>query len=264
MQKDKENESLFLIQTCLIVSGIISKEGGNLKEIFERIGSGFNIQWEVISTPRGSGLGTASILIAGILKGIFSFFGIEYNDNDICNKVLEIEQILGTGGGWQDTIGGICKGFKLISTEKGIYQNLKIKKLNIKEETLEDLKKRLLLINTGERRLSRTLLKQVIERYIGNNEENVINLEKSKILAEKMVEALEIGNIDNFSQLLNEQWNWLHASHRHVVEYGVVQRVGVCAVELVNAGNDRGVVVVACILSTNTGLSSLNFPTIMF
>ena len=207
MQKDKENESLFLIQTCLIVSGIIPKEGGNLKEIFERIGSGFNIQWEVISTPRGSGLGTASILIAGILKGIFSFFGIEYNDNDICNKVLEIEQILGTGGGWQDTIGGICKGFKLISTEKGIYQNLKIKKLNIKEKTLEDLEKRLLLINTGERRLSRTLLKQVIERYIGNNEENVINLEKSKILAEKMVEALKIGNIDNFSQLLNEQWN---------------------------------------------------------
>ena len=84
---------------------------------------------------------------------------------------------------------------------------MKIKKLNIKEETLEDLKKRLLLINTGERRLSRTLLKQVIERYIGNNEENVINLEKSKILAEKMVEDLETGNMDNFSQLLNEQWN---------------------------------------------------------
>ena len=92
----------------------------------ERIGSGFNVQWEVIGTPRGSGLGTASILIAGILKSIYEFFGIEYNDNDICNKVLEIEQIMGTGGGWQDTIGGINKGFKLITSEKGIYQDLKI------------------------------------------------------------------------------------------------------------------------------------------
>ena len=180
IQKDKENESLFLIQTCLIVSGIIPKEGGNLEEIFERIGSGFNIQWEVISTPRGSGLGTASILIAGILKAIFEFFGIEYNDNDICNKVMEIEQITGTGGGWQDTIGGIHKGFKLITTEKGIYQDLKVKNINIKKENLEELKKRFLLINTGERRLSRTLLKQVIERYIGNIEDNVINLNKSK------------------------------------------------------------------------------------
>ena len=34
---------------------------------------------------------------------------------------MEIEQIIGTGGGWQDTIGGIYKGFKLINTEKGFY-----------------------------------------------------------------------------------------------------------------------------------------------
>ena len=207
IQKDKENESLFLIQTCLIISGIIPKDGGNLQEILERIGSGFNVQWEVIGTPRGSGLGTASILIAGILKSIYVFFGIEYNDNDICNKVLEIEQIMGTGGGWQDTIGGISKGFKLITSEKGIYQDLKVKNINVKSENLEELKKRFLLINTGERRLSRTLLKQVIERYIGNIEENVLNLNKSKTIAEKMVEALEKGNIDNFAELLNEQWN---------------------------------------------------------
>ena len=207
MQKDKENESLLLIQTILVISGIIPKEGGNLENIIERMGSGFMIQWEVISTPRGSGLGTASILIGGILKGIYEFFGIEYNNNDICNKVMEIEQIMGTGGGWQDTVGGLYQGIKLINSEKGIYQDLKIKNLNIKKETLEELQKRFILINTGERRLSRTLLKQVIQRYIGNIEENLIHLEKSKSLAEKMVEALQNNNIDNFAQLLNEQWD---------------------------------------------------------
>jgi len=207
MQKDQENESLFLIQTCLIISGIIPKEGGNLEKILERIGSGFNIQWEVISTPRGSGLGTASILISGILKSIYEFFEIKYNDNEIINKVMEIEQIMGTGGGWQDTIGGISKGFKLINSEKGIYQNLKIKNINIKKEHLEEFQKRFLLINTGERRLSRTLLKQVIERYIGNIEENIKNLSESKFIAEKMAESLESGNIDDFAKLLNEQWN---------------------------------------------------------
>ena len=207
MQKDKENESLLLIQTILVISGIIPKEGGNLENIIERMGSGFMIQWEVISTPRGSGLGTASILIGGILKGIYEFFGIEYNNNDICNKVMEIEQIMGTGGGWQDTVGGLYQGIKLINSEKGIYQNLKIKNLNIKKETLEELQKRFILINTGERRLSRTLLKQVIQRYIGNIEENLIHLEKSKSLVGKMVEALQNDNVDNFAQLLNEQWD---------------------------------------------------------
>ena len=47
----------------------------------------------------------------------------------------------------------------------------------------------------------------MIKRYVGNIEENVLNLNKSKIIAEKMVEALEKGNIDNFAELLNEQWN---------------------------------------------------------
>ena len=206
VKKDKENESLFLIQTILIVSGIIPKEGGNLENIIERIGSGFNIQWEVISTPRGSGLGTASILIAGILKVIYGFFGIECSDNDICNKVIEIEQITGTGGGWQDTIGGITKGFKLIRSDGEIYQNLMIKNINIKKENLEELQNRFYLINTGERRLSRTLLKQVIERYIGNIEENVTNLNKIKNIAIKMAKELEKGNIDTFAELLNEQW----------------------------------------------------------
>ena len=205
--KDNENESLSLIQNCLILGGIIPKEGGNLTEILERFGSGFSIQWEVISTPRGSGLGTASILIGGILKSLFEFFGIEYNDNIICNKVLEIEQIMGTGGGWQDTIGGLYQGFKVINTEKGVYQNLNIKKINLNKENIEELEKRFLLINTGERRLSRTLLKQVVGRYIGNIEENVKNLNESKNIVNKMIEALEKGSIDDFALLLNEQWN---------------------------------------------------------
>ena len=203
---EKEYESFTMIKSCLIICGIIPKEGGNLEEILLRLGSGFVIEYEVFNTPRGSGLGTASILCAAIIKAILEFFGIEHNENDIVNKVLEVEQILGTGGGWQDTIGGLHKGIKLITTEKGIYQKLNIKNININKDTLEELGKRYLLINTGERRLSRTLLKGVVERYIGNIEENVMALNESKNITEKMVKALEDGDIDMFGNLLNEQW----------------------------------------------------------
>lgn len=205
---EKEYETFTLIKSCLIVSGIIPKEGGNLNEILERIGSGFSIQWEVINTPRGSGLGTASILCAAIIKSILEFFGIVYNENEICNKVLQIEQIMGTGGGWQDTAGGLFKGIKLITSEKNIYQKLYVKNININKNTLEELEKRFLLINTGERRLSRTLLKGVVERYIGNIDENVMALNEIKNITEKMVESLENGNIDNFAKLLNEHWKY--------------------------------------------------------
>ena len=205
---EKEVESFTMIKSCLIICGIIPKTGGNLEEILERIGSGFKIQYEVFNTPRGSGLGTASILYAAIVKAIFEFFAIEYNDNDIINKVLQIEQILGTGGGWQDTIGGLHKGIKLITSEKGIYQKLNIKNLNINKNTLEELEKRFILINTGERRLSRTLLKGVVKRYIGNEEETVIALNEIKNISDKMAQALEDGNIDDFANLLNEHWKY--------------------------------------------------------
>ena len=190
---EKEYESFTMIKSCLIICGIIPKEGGNLEEILQRIGSGFIIQYEVYNTPRGSGLGTASILYSAIIKAIYEFFGIEYNENDIVNKVLQIEQILGTGGGWQDTIGGLSKGFKLITTEKGVYQNLNVKKINISKNTLKELEQRFILINTGERRLSRTLLKGVVKRYIGNIEENVEALTKIKDITDKMVQSLEKG-----------------------------------------------------------------------
>ena len=114
-------------------------------------------------------------------------------ENDIVNKVLQIEQILGTEGEWQDTIGGLSKGFKLITTEKGVYQNLNVKKINISKNTLEELEQRFILINTGERRLSRTLLKGVVKRYIGNIEENVEALTKIKDITDKMVKSLEKG-----------------------------------------------------------------------
>ena len=205
---EKEYESFTMIKSCLIICGIIPKEGGNLNEILERIGSGFFIQYEVYNTPRGSGLGTASILYAAIVKAIFEFFNIGYNEDDITNKVLQIEQILGTGGGWQDTIGGLCKGIKLITTEKGIYQKLNIKNINISKNTLEELQSRFVLINTGERRLSRTLLKGVVTRYIGNVEENIEALNKIKDITDKMVQALEDGNIDSFANLLNEHWEY--------------------------------------------------------
>ena len=89
---EKEYESFTIIKSCLIICGIIPKEGGNLDEILERIGSGFIIEYEVLDTPRGSGLGTASILYAAIIKALFEFFGVEYNNNDIINKVLQIDK----------------------------------------------------------------------------------------------------------------------------------------------------------------------------
>ena len=183
--------------------GIIPKQGGNLEEILERIGSGFIIRSEVMDTPKGSGLGTTSILALACAKAIYEFFGIEYDQNELFLNVLAVEQIMTTGGGWQDQVGGASRGINIISTEPGIHQKINIKKLNISEKTLEDIDRRFFLIYTGERRLSRNLLKEVVQRYMGNVGDNIRALDKIKELADEMSFALESGNIDLFASLLN-------------------------------------------------------------
>ena len=200
---DDPFEPFSLQKACLLVCGIIPKEGGDLNKILERFGSGFIISSEIIDTPKGSGLGNTSILAAACTKAVLEFFGIKFNENDLYNNVLAIEQIMTTGGGWQDQVGGISKGINLITSNPGIKQNISKKKLTISEKTIEELQKRFCLIYTGERRLSRNLLKEVVQRYMGNVGDNIRALDKIKELADEMSFALESGNIDLFASLLN-------------------------------------------------------------
>ena len=200
---DDPFEPFSLQKASLLVCGIIPKEGGDFNEILERFGSGFSLSSEIIDTPKGSGLGNTSILAAACTKAVLEFFGIQFTENDLYNYVLAIEQIMTTGGGWQDQVGGISKGINLITSNPGIKQIITKKKLNISDKAIEQLKNRFCLIYTGERRLSRNILKEVVQRYIGNVGDNIRALDKIKELADEMSFALESGNIDLFASLLN-------------------------------------------------------------
>lgn len=52
---------------------------------------------------------------------------------------------MSTGGGWQDQVGGLTGGIKLVSTKPGLMQNIEVQHLNIPEEALQELKDRFVL-----------------------------------------------------------------------------------------------------------------------
>lgn len=70
-----------LQKACLLACGIIPREGHTLGEILERLGSGFVMHSEVTNVPKGSGLGTSSILSAACVKAVFEFMGIAYTED---------------------------------------------------------------------------------------------------------------------------------------------------------------------------------------
>lgn len=200
-------DSFALHKAALIACGVIPKIGeANLQEILKRIGGGIYLSTRVCNVPKGSGLGTSSILSGAAVKAIGAFFGQEWSDETLYETVLHLEQIMSTGGGWQDQVGGLTPGIKYITTKPGMTQHIKVEYVQLDEETKEELQERFALIYTGQRRLARNLLRYVVGGYIGGREESVEALEEMKHLAVLMRYELEQGNVDEFAKLLNQHW----------------------------------------------------------
>ena len=195
-----------LQKACLLACGIIPKEGHDLDEILTRLGGGFVMHSEVTNVPKGSGLGTSSILSAACVKAVFEFMGIAYTESDLYSHVLAMEQIMSTGGGWQDQVGGVTPGMKYITSKPGMEQALRVVHVELSEETRRELDERFCLIYTGQRRLARNLLRDVIGRYVGNEPESLFALNEIQRVAALMRFELERGNVDEFAKLLNYHW----------------------------------------------------------
>lgn len=197
-----------LHKAALVACGIIPFVGGeeSLAEILKRMGGGFSLSTQVIDIPRGSGLGTSSILAGACVKAIFDFLGRGINEDELYGRTLCLEQIMSTGGGWQDQVGGLSKGIKMITSVPGLRQQIECTPLHIAKETLEELQNRFCIIYTGQRRLARNLLREVVGKYIGNVKESIDVLYEIQRVAVLMRFELEKGDVDTFARLMSEHW----------------------------------------------------------
>ena len=200
-------DSFALHKAALIACGIVPMEGRvNLEKILEEMGGGFYMSTCVRGVPKGSGLGTSSILSGACVRALGKFLGTNWSDSDVYELVLNLEQIMSTGGGWQDQVGGLTGGIKYITSRPGMKQKLKVEYLDLDEATKTELQERFALIYTGQRRLARNLLRDVVGNYIGGKKESKEALEEMKHLAVMMRYELEQGDIDAFAELLNQHW----------------------------------------------------------
>ena len=207
LQKTGDPYDPFALQkAALLACGILPPEGGSLTEILMRLGGGFKMQTEVTGVPKGSGLGTSSILAAACVRALFEFMGIAHKESDLYGRVLCMEQIMSTGGGWQDQVGGLCPGIKYITTMPGLEQEICVKQVELPEEAMKELQERFCLIYTGQRRLARNLLRDVVGRYVGANPDALYALNEIQKVAALMRFELERGHIDDFAELMSRHW----------------------------------------------------------
>ena len=122
--------------------------------------------WSLL--PHGSGLGTSSILAGTVCAAIAGALGCAYDPPSLVHLVLQLEQLLSTGGGWQDQVGGLCAGVKAAVSEPALPLRVRV----VPVETAgapsgapSFLDDRLFLIYTGKTRLAKDLLQRVLRQW---------------------------------------------------------------------------------------------------
>jgi fucokinase len=177
----------------------------SLKQMLEQFGGGIELT-TLAAIPKGSGLGTSSIMGAVILAVLQRALGKTLGQRELFNKVLQLEQALTTGGGWQDQIGGCVGGTKIIHADRGIVPDARIHYLP--SDVFDPTKNgaTTLLYYTGLTRLAKGILGQVVGRYLNRNRASMSVLERIGAQASIIADAISAKDMHGFGQLIHGSW----------------------------------------------------------
>jgi fucokinase / fucose-1-phosphate guanylyltransferase len=207
---DKLGSPFVIPKAALCLSGFhpsfSSVNYPDLKTQLEEFGCGIEISF-LAAIPKGSGMGTSSNLAATILGGLSDLCNLKWDSFEICNRTLGLEQLLTTGGGWQDQYGGVIPGVKLLETESGWDQSPRIRWLPDKLFTDPEYQSSMLLYYTGITRVARNLLSEIVEGMFLNEHDRLSVLKEMKQHAIDTWEVIQQGNYEAYAQKINKTWD---------------------------------------------------------
>lgn len=191
-----------LVATCIVPLDVSEM---TMEQFCDQIGGGIEMLTDV-DVPKGSGLGTSSIIAAAAVKAVNELFGIEVSNEMIYAQVFLVEQLMTTGGGWQDQVGGLTGGIKYFTARPGTYQDIKVDVLDVPEETMKELNERFAFIFSGQRRLARNVLREEMNQSIRNNRDALEAVRKIQEYCAVMRYYLLKGDVTSFAKYITAQF----------------------------------------------------------
>lgn len=177
----------------------------SLEEQLRAFGKGIEVTL-LSAVPAGSGLGTSSILAATVLGALNDFCGLNWDRQAIGNRTLILEQMLTTGGGWQDQYGGVLQGVKLLQTAPGWKQEPAVKWMPDYIFRNEEYAKCHLLYYTGITRTAKGILAEIVKGMFLNSEKHLRILDAMKGHALEMYDAIIRNDFDGMGRLVRKTW----------------------------------------------------------
>lgn len=177
----------------------------SLEEQLKSFGCGLEVTL-LAAIPAGSGLGTSSILAATVLGAVSDFCGLAWDKNQIGYRTLILEQLLTTGGGWQDQYGGVLHGLKLLQTGEGFNQNPAVRWLPEYLFTDPHYQVCHLLYYTGITRTAKNILAEIVQGMFLNSSNHLRLLSEMKEHALDMYDVIQRGDFDQYGRSVLKTW----------------------------------------------------------
>ena len=149
----------------------------------------------------GSGLGSSSSFLVGLLNALYAYQGKMKSAKELAEQACMIERdILKEEGGYQDQYISAYGGFKHIQfNEDG---SVLVNPMLISKEKREMLNRKLLMFFTGITRQSSEIHKEQKK----NTQNNMEFLKKMKLLTQELKSEIEQGNVDAIGKTMHEGW----------------------------------------------------------
>lgn len=190
---------------CGFLPTFCAEKYASLQQQLSAFGSGIEITL-LSAIPAGSGLGTSSILAATVIGALADFCGLGWDKFEIGNRSLILEQLLTTGGGWQDQYGGILPGIKLLQTERGFNQRPVVRWLPDTFFRQPDEQVCHLLYYTGLTRTAKHILAEIVQGMFLNSSEHLDILSQMKQHALDLFDAIQQGNFQQYGWAIRKTW----------------------------------------------------------
>lgn len=208
-QYNKLQSPFSIPKSALALAGFLpqycNEQYASLRQQLEAFGSGIEVTM-LSAIPAGSGLGTSSMLAATVLGALNDFCGLHWDKNELGIRTLILEQLLTSGGGWQDQYGGILPGAKLLTTERGFNQSPKTLWLPTDIFTNPEYKPCHLLYYTGITRTAKNILGEIVRRMFLNQGDELAVLRQMKQHAHDMYEAIQCVDYSRVGKLVRKTW----------------------------------------------------------
>ena len=192
-----------LAENALVLTGAAPSDAkASLSKWLRAIGGGISLTM-FSAVPKGSGLGTSSILGAATIQCLDRVFGRERSPEELFAATSALEQMLSTRGGWQDQVGGVVGGFKMADTLPGNDQRPRASRLVVPDRLVRELSARSVLYFTGERRMAKNILENVVWNHLTHKRSAMEAVAGLRENAWSMRDALTRGDATSFAEQLD-------------------------------------------------------------